>query len=167
MVKFLLILVFAALPILSCGGGGQGASATTARVDEFDGEIMRIAENARNTLNIFFRYLSRPEAGEGNFSVKYAFQVGGDAVSVEQVWISNITFNDGMYYGTIVNAPVYLTEVGMGDRVSFNVELITDWMFTRDGRIVGGHSIRHLLERIPEGERTDGQRRTLQMFQQP
>ena len=140
-------------------------------VDEFDDEILRIAENARNTLTVFFRHLNMPKAGEGNFSVKYAFPVGKcehgccePAVSAEQVWIGSITFRDGRHYGLISSAPVYLS-MRRGDRVSFAADAITDWMFTRNGRIVGGHSIRHLLEQIPEAERTESQRRTLQMFE--
>ena len=168
-------LAMAALLLISCGGSGlfrQAGRATTVHVDEFDGEILRIAENARGTVNIFFRHLNAPGAGEGNFSVKYAFQVDGDgsgyaeaAVSAEQVWIANITFRDGRYYGTVVSTPVYLSGIARGDRVNFNADLITDWMFTKDGRIIGGHSIRYLLEQIPEAERTDGQRRTLRMFE--
>ena len=144
----------------------QATRATTVHVDEFDGEILRIAENARNTLNVFFRHLNRPEAGESNFSVKYALRVDANAtISAEQVWIGNITFRSGRYYGILISTPIYLTDTRRGDRVNFNADLITDWMFTRNGRIVGGHSIRYLLEQIPEGERTGSQRRTLQMFE--
>ena len=174
-------LAMAALLLISCGGQlglfRQAGRATTVHVDEFDGEIMRIAENARNTINIFFRHLNTPQTGEGNFSVKYAFPASGggyyyygyvyaeDTVSAEQVWIADITFRGGRYYGIVVSTPVYLADIRRGDRVSFNADSITDWMFTRNGRIIGGHSIRHLLEQIPEAERTDGQRRTLRMFE--
>jgi len=162
------LFVMTALLLISCGG--QASRATTVHVDEFDGEILRIAENARRTVNIFFRHLNAPGTGEGNFSVKYAFRADGGghaeaAVSAEQVWIANITFRDGRYYGTVVSTPVYLANIRRGDRVSFNADLITDWMFTRDGRIIGGHSVRYLLEQIPEGERTDSQWRTLRMFE--
>jgi len=163
-------LVLAAIFFVSCGGQSslfrQAARATTVHVDEFDGEIPRITENARNTLNIFFRHLNMAEPGEGNFSVKYAFPVDAESgTSAEQIWIGNITFRNGRYYGAVASTPVYLTGIRRGDTINFNVDLITDWMFTRNGRIVGGHSIRHLLEQIPEGYRTAGQRRTLQMFE--
>ena len=164
------LFVFAAVFIFSCSGQSilfrQAARATTIHVDEFDGELFRIAQNARNTLNIFFRHQNRPETGEGNFSVKYAFPVdANDDISMEQVWIGDIVFREGRYYGIVTSTPIYITGVGRGDRVNFNADLITDWMFTRNDRIIGGQSIRYLLERIPEYLRTDGQRRTLQMFE--
>jgi len=173
MTKFLplrnALFVFTTLFLLSCGGQPglfRAARATTVHVDEFDGEILRIAENARTTLNIFFRHLNRPDAGEGNFSVKYAFQTGAETgVGAEQIWIGSITFRDGRYYGVVASTPVYLAGIRRGDRVSFSADSVTDWMFTRDGRIVGGYSIRYLLEQIPESERTAGQLRTLRMFE--
>ena len=162
-------LALAAALLISCGGQSvpfrQPARATTLHLDESDDEILRIALNARNTLNVFFRHLNTPDAGERNFSVKYALPVdGGGDVDVEQIWIGNIGFRDGGFYGTVASTPVYLTSLGRGDRVGFSAEAVTDWMFTRNGRIVGGYSIRYLLERIPEEERSDGQRRTLLMF---
>ena len=87
------------------------------------------------------------------------------SVGAEQVWITNIIFRNGQYYGTVSSTPVYLTSIRRGDRVNFYVNSITDWMFTQNGRIVGGYSIRYLLEQIPENQRTDSQRRTLRMFE--
>jgi len=140
--------------------------ATTVRIYEFDGELQRIAEHARDTINIFFRHMNRPGAGESNFSVKYVFPVNnGAGIGMEQMWLTNITFRNGRYYGIVSSSPVYLTGMRRGDRVSFNVDQIADWMFTRNGRIIGGQSIRYLLEQIPENERTEGQRSTLQMFE--
>jgi len=163
-------LVLMSVLFFSCSGQSalfrQAARATTVHVDAFDGELLRIAENARATLNIFFRHLNRPETGEGNFSVKYAFVADASAsVGAEQVWITNIIFRNGQYYGTVSSTPVYLTSIRRGDRVNFYVNSITDWMFTQNGRIVGGYSIRYLLEQIPENQRTDSQRRTLRMFE--
>jgi len=171
MAKALLPLVLTAALFLSCGGQSaffrRTDRATIARVDGFDDELARIAENARATLDVFFRHLNMPAAGEGNFFVKYAFRVEGEAdgVVAEHVWIGGIVFRNGRYYGVVSSAPVYLTRIRRGSRVNFHAGAITDWMFTRDGKIVGGHSIRRLLERIPEGERTVGQRETLQMFE--
>ena len=171
MKKYLFLLVFTTVLFLSCGGQSsfpiKAGSATTVYLDGFDSEIARIAENARNTLNVFFQHLDMPEAGESNFYIKYAFrmQAGGDAdVRTEQVWISGIAFQDGRFYGNVASTPIYLAHVQSGDRVSFYADSIADWMFTRNGRIVGGESIRYLLTQIPENERTDSQRRTLRMF---
>jgi len=164
------LFVLAAAFFVSCSGPSvlfrRATRATIIHVDESDGEILRIAENARNTLHIFFRYLNMAETGEDNFSVKYAFPVDANAkVSAEQIWIGNITFRNGRYYGTIASTPIYLTSIRRGDSVNFNVDLITDWMFTRNGRIIGGHSIRYLLGQIPEDERSDSQWAMLQMFE--
>ena len=48
-----------------------------------------------------------------------------------------------------------------GQRYAFKTDDITDWMFYRRGKIVGGHTIRPLLERLPK-ERADQIRRMLE-----
>ncbi|MCL2557476.1 MAG: DUF2314 domain-containing protein [Treponema sp.] len=153
----------------SCGGQPARSRvvepAPTAYVREFDNEILRIAENARETLDVFFRHLSAPGEGESDFFVKCAFRVDGDDISAEQIWIGDIALQDGLFYGVVSSAPIHLDEIAIGDSVQFDIGAITDWMFTRNGMIIGGHSIRSLLQRIPEEERSESQRRTLQMFE--
>jgi uncharacterized protein YegJ (DUF2314 family) len=49
--------------------------------------------------------------------------------------------------------------------VTFEIDDITDWMYTRHGKITGGLSIKYLLDQIPEHERSDEQRAVLSMFE--
>jgi uncharacterized protein YegJ (DUF2314 family) len=132
-----------------------------------DGELARIAENARNTLPLFFRRLQRPLAGDGNFRIKYPLKADPrSGFSREQVWLSEIRFKDGRYSGVLVNTPYYVSGLARGDVIPINdIEEITDWMFTQGGTIVGGRSIKFLLEQIPEHERDEEQRRILEMFE--
>jgi uncharacterized protein YegJ (DUF2314 family) len=140
----------------------------TQHRDQADEGLSIIAENARNTLPIFFRRLQSPLRGDGNFRIKYAFKTGeGSAFSREQVWLSDIRYKDRSYSGVLVSAPYYISGLARGDRVDFNIEEVTDWMFTREGKITGGLSIKYLLEQIPEYERDEEQRRILEMFYTP
>ena len=144
------------------------------RVEQNDREMQRIAEDARNTLPGFFRHLNtagaahtsaRTSAGESGFCVKYPFAADDDSgVDTEQVWLTNIQFKNGVYYGVLANAPRYLRGRKRGDRVIFDTGAITDWMYIRDGKIIGGYSIERLLEQIPEDQRSDEERKLLRMF---
>jgi uncharacterized protein YegJ (DUF2314 family) len=107
----------------------------------------------------FFRNLARPEAGASNFYVKYPLNSGD---YTEQVWLGNIRFKKGIYYGNIANT----TSLPHGKkRVTIDTEQITDWMYIQDGKIIGGRSIKYLLEKIPEDERSDDQRKIMLMFE--
>jgi uncharacterized protein YegJ (DUF2314 family) len=166
-----LILMIPSL-FFSCGEWGRrfsvpaGEADPTQHRDQADEGLALIAENARNTLPVFFRRLQSPLRGDGNFRIKYALKTGsGSAFGREQVWLSDIRYRDGNYSGVLVNAPYYIPGLARGDRIDFNIEEVTDWMFTREGKITGGLSIKYLLEQIPEHERDEEQRRILKMFE--
>jgi uncharacterized protein YegJ (DUF2314 family) len=131
-----------------------------------DPELARIAQNARRTLAVFFRRLQSPLPGDGNFRIKYPLRADvRSGFSREQVWLSDIRFRDGVYSGVPDHSPYYVSGLARGERIDFNIEEITDWMFTRHGRITGGRSIKYLLEQIPEPERDEEQRLILDMFE--
>jgi uncharacterized protein YegJ (DUF2314 family) len=138
------------------------APSTAIEIEQSDEEIARIAENAGRTLPIFFRNLARPETGAGNFCVKYPLTA--DDNSIEQVWLGGIHFKDGVYYGSLANTAMRLDSMKKGGTITFDPDAITDWMYIQDGKIIGGRSIKYLLEKIPEEERSERQRKILQMF---
>jgi uncharacterized protein YegJ (DUF2314 family) len=165
-------LVLLIPPLLfSCGKDGDRfpvpvvETDPTQHRDVADEGLVRIAEEARNTLPVFLRRLQSPPRGDGNFRIKYALKTNaGSVFGREQVWLSDIRYRDGGYSGVLVNTPYYVSGYTRGDRLPFNIEEITDWMFTGGGRIIGGRSIKYLLEQIPEHERDEEQRRILKMF---
>ncbi|MDR2158679.1 MAG: DUF2314 domain-containing protein [Treponema sp.] len=173
-------LPFFLLPLLllSCGeavrpvraqppsAGSSQFSDPTLHLNRDDPELQRIAENARSTLPVFIRRLQSPLEGDGNFRIKYPFRVdGGSVFGREQIWLENIGFKDGAYHGTLANTPFYVTALKAGNAVTFEIDDITDWMYTRHGKITGGLSIKYLLDQIPEHERDDEQRAILAMFE--
>jgi len=156
-------LVYAFL-LYSCGKQSvSGQAAETAQLGRADAELQKIAENARSTLPSFFRHLAMPGPDVHSFCIKHPFISDNGTVS-EQLWLTGIHFKNGAYFGTLANAPRHLSKMKKGDTVSFSTDLITDWMYVREGKIIGGYSIKYLLEKIPEEQRSEEQRGLLQMF---
>jgi uncharacterized protein YegJ (DUF2314 family) len=135
----------------------------TMQVEQDDEEILQIAEDARNTLSGFFRHLNRPGTGEKQFCVKYPFPTG-NGNSMEQLWLTSIYFKNGRYYGVLEGVPKQFNGMKKGDTVIFEADNITDWMYIRNDKIIGGYSIKYLLEKIPEHQRSDREYRLLKMF---
>ena len=134
------------------------------QVYQDDMEIARIAEDARNTLPDFFRYLTRADSGKDCY-VKYPFMADDDSgLNGEQIWLTGIQFRNGRYFGVLANAPRHLSGMKRGDRVIFEMDAITDWMYVRGGKIIGGESIKYLLEKVPENQRNDRERELLRML---
>jgi uncharacterized protein YegJ (DUF2314 family) len=164
------LLPLAVLALCSCGKPPAPVPlpehpAPTLHLPRNEEELLRIAEDARETLPLFFRHLQNPAKGEADFRVKYPFQAdSGSGFSMEQIWLEDIRFTGSEYYGALANAPFYIAALRMGDSVSFSPDKITDWMYTQNGTIAGGRSIKYLLEQIPGHERSEEQRAILQLF---
>jgi uncharacterized protein YegJ (DUF2314 family) len=133
------------------------------QVEQDDEEILQIADDARNTLPGFFRHLNRPGAGEKQFCVKYPFATD-DNSGMEQMWLTGIYFKNGVYFGVLASSPRQLSGKKKGDTVIFEADGITDWMYIRGDKIIGGYSIKYLLEKIPPNQRNDREHKLLQMF---
>ena len=161
--EFLLLFIFCAFLFFSCDKQPVSGPAEMVQLDRADAELQRIAENARSTLPSFFRHLARPGADVHSFCIKYPF-ISDDGIVSEQLWLTGIRFKNGEYSGTLANAPRHLSKMKKGDTVSFSTDSITDWMYIREGKIIGGYSIKYLLEKTPEEQRSEEQRRLLQMF---
>jgi uncharacterized protein YegJ (DUF2314 family) len=164
------LLIVAAASLVSCGKitapkkaplgaallGGTLDLDFTLRTESGEEELLAITRRARETLPDFISALEKPGPGEEGFRVKYPMPAGGESGVVEEhIWLGDIVFRNGEYHGTVVSRPYYIAPLSAGDRIKFSIEKISDWMYLRDGRIVGGESIKYLIERIGETERDE------------
>jgi uncharacterized protein YegJ (DUF2314 family) len=124
-------------------------------ISQIDPDLHDISVQARENLTLFIERLQNPAEDEGGFRVKYPFQAEeGSGFRQEHIWLTDIVLGDeGRYYGVIANQPYYVTRFHPGDRVSFFIDDISDWMYLKGGRIIGGISIKYLIEQIPELDR--------------
>jgi uncharacterized protein YegJ (DUF2314 family) len=152
------ILLFSVVLLFSCEKKPPIPAAPprdpTLALSQSDGTLLEIRRRARETLPVFIRKMQNPEPGEGDFMVKYPLPADKrSGFRHEELWLGDIGFNDGRYSGVLVNQPYHVSAYRAGDRVFFAIDDVSDWMYTRDGRIVGGLSIKYLIEGIPELDR--------------
>jgi uncharacterized protein YegJ (DUF2314 family) len=146
-------------------GAAVSRGELTSHRDSADQVLGEIAREAQETLPDFLRRLQNPQPGDDNFRVKYPFPAGeGSGFASEQLWLRDIGFEDRSYYGILSSDPYYIPELKKRDRVPIDIERISDWMYTRNGIIEGGVSIRYLLEQIPLPDRTEEEQALLDMF---
>ncbi|MDR0562684.1 MAG: DUF2314 domain-containing protein [Spirochaetaceae bacterium] len=131
-----------------------------------DETLLDIRQQAQETFLDFMNKLLNPEPGEQDFLVKCPFEADpGSGFSHELIWLGDITFENGRHYGSVSNVPYYISNLKFGDRVAFNAETIDDWMYCKDGKIIGGRSIKYLIEQIPQPDWEPDLRRYYEMFE--
>jgi len=158
-------IILCVILLFSCDKNASDASRRLSpeiEVEQSDKELERIADNARRALPTFFRNLIRPEEGANNFYIKYP--LSDDDGNIEQVWLGSIHLNGGIYFGRLANTTKRM-ETRKNGSIIIDTDKITDWMYIQDGKIIGGRSIKYLLEKIPELQRSEEQKKILLMLE--
>ena len=114
-----------------------------------DQEMNAAIAKARSTLPVFWKSFERPARNEESFALKVKIT---DANGTEHFWVNEIQRKNGKISGEINNDPEIVKSVKIGQRIDVRDEQISDWMFTRNGKIVGNYTMRPLLKTLPKGE---------------
>ena len=129
-------------------------------VQEDDAEMNAAIAKARSTLPEFWKTFQKPEHGETDFSLKVKIT---DSNGTEHFWASDIERKDGKVRGTINNDPDIVRSVKLGDRIDIPEADISDWLYMRDGKMVGNETVKPLFKQLPAEE----VKRLKQMMAQP
>lgn len=117
---------------------------------EGDDPAMNAAiDKARSTLDEFWRKLSNPKPNEKNFSVKLKLT---DGSNVEHFWCGSIEGDAQSATCIINNDPQTVKTVQAGQRIPIESDVVSDWMYMRDDKIVGGQTVRILLNYMSSDE---------------
>ena len=122
---------------------------TTADSDK---EMNNAIKTAKGTLDKFQKALQNNEYDSGTTALKVKFST---PTGFEHIWLANITLDSGAYYGIIDNLPNKIKSIKMGDKIKIDQENITDWMFGKNGKLVGGFTIRLIHDRLTEQEKKE------------
>ena len=104
---------------------------------------------ARSTLPAFWQVFERPEHGESDFALKVLVT---DKAGEEYFWATGLARRDGKIQGTIDNYPKIVGSVKRGDRIEIAERDIFDWLYMRNGKMVGNHTVRPLFKGMPASE---------------
>ena len=122
----------------------------TVGVRAADAEMNAAMARARDTLPTFWASWDAPKPTEMGHALKVRFEV--DA-AVEHIWLTDVKkLSDGNYSGRLANEPNDLPGKNIGDQVEFKQSDISDWMFMRNEKVVGGETIKAILKFMPEEE---------------
>jgi uncharacterized protein YegJ (DUF2314 family) len=146
-----LAVLLAVLPALPFAASAQS---NLMLVPNGDPEMAQAITKARASLPQFWKALEKPGEGEEGFALKVAIKDGAD---VEHFWLMDISREGEKLSGTINNEPEIVGNVSNGERYQFTEADISDWLYMRNGKMVGNETMRPLLKRMPKSD-ADGYR---------
>lgn len=113
-----------------------------------DAEMNAAIGRARGTLASFWSSYDAPPSSETGHSLKVRF--ANSSNQGEHIWMADVKkIGSGRYFGKFANEPRYLPGKHAGDVTEFREADISDWMFLRNDKIVGGETLRPLLKSLP------------------
>lgn len=116
-----------------------------SQVSDNDKAMDRAVEHAQRSLGFFMAVLKAKKPGDTTFEIKKGF-VDGD--KVEHLWIGSVTYDGKNFHGKINNRPLDVKNVHLGQRVTVSPREVSDWMFLKDGKLMGGYTTRVLYARL-------------------
>lgn len=140
-----ILLASASLPARADQGNDQ-----TVLVPDDDSAMNAAIARAQASLPEFWQAFGQQAAGTSRFSLKVG--ITGNGIT-EHFWTRDIERSARGIHATIANEPAHVTTVTYGQRIRVNEADISDWMFYRNGKVVGGETIRVLLEGMSPQER--------------
>jgi uncharacterized protein YegJ (DUF2314 family) len=131
-------------------GGCGNETNNFVQVAEDDAEMNAATAKARETVDQFIAALANPPSDAEGFAVKAGIT---DGETVEHMWLTDPVYRDGAFTGTINNEPQRVTNVTFGQSYSVAREEISDWNYMRNGKLVGGYTVRVFVSRMPDDQR--------------
>ena len=104
---------------------------------------------ARETLPQFWQVFDKRERGKGDFALKVRI---ADKKGAEHFWTTDVERRGGKAMGNINNDPNTVASVKLGDRIEIPEADITDWLYIRDGKMVGNRTLKPLFKQMPAAE---------------
>ena len=139
------IFVGAFLSLLA--GCSQGDKVLS--VEQNDAEMNAAIAKARETLPQFWQAFDKRDRGERDFALKVRIT---DKNGAEHFWAVGLERRDAKIMGTINNDPNIVRNVKLGDRIEIPEADISDWMYLRDGKMVGNQTIKPLFKQMSASE---------------
>lgn len=140
-----LLFTLTALTALTMGCSPKPETLVMGGYDE--AEMAAATQRAISEVDSFIADL---ESGlSENYAVKAPIEDNG---ATEHFWLTDVTFADEKFTGTIANDPGIVSNVSLGQQYTLGKTEISDWMFMRDGKMHGNYTMRPLLATMPESE---------------
>jgi uncharacterized protein YegJ (DUF2314 family) len=115
-----------------------------------DPEMLAATAEARKTWPEFVKAFAKKPENSESFSAKFPFDAPDQK---EFMWVEVVSIKGDTVVGRLGNDPVWVKDLKLGDEVTMKVSQLSDWMYIKDGEIVGGYTVKVLMDKQKQEEK--------------
>ena len=122
---------------------------TIVSVTGQDAEVNAAIAEGRARLPYFWQHFDKPEKGESEFVLKVSFPATNAGRPYhEHIWVDHLRKTATGYEGQLADEPNWMPGKKYGDVVAFTADMIDDWGFERNGKLIGHYTTRVLVKEL-------------------
>ena len=147
--------------LLLCGSLGACARKSTPATEDGKDQVVYVKSEdpgmnaaiakAQGSIALFKAAAKERKPNTERYAVKVGFHYGAD--DREHMWVQDPEFEGDSVRGKLINEPVDVTNLKLGQVVTAPAADISDWMYVEDGKLRGGYTMRVLLDKMGPEER--------------
>jgi uncharacterized protein YegJ (DUF2314 family) len=122
-------------------------------VSEDNVEMNAAMREAARNYPLFERAMQLPDTSLSNFTVKMRFKYGDN--NTEHMWISDLHLVGGQLFGLLNTEPLHVEGVKVGDTIRVIRDDISDWFYTKNGKLEGGYTIKVIYKYLNEKDKKE------------
>ncbi len=122
-------------------------------IESDDKEMNRAVQQAKDTYADFLAALNQQDSSNKSFAVKMRFAY--DEASAEHLWLADLHKKAGKLFGVVDSDPYNVTWIKWGDTLEIKKDSLSDWMYLRNGKMVGGYTTIALYHKMSEKEKKE------------
>lgn len=124
-------------------------------VGESDKAMDAAIAKAIQTYPDFLKALAAQDSSNSEYSVKCGFHYGSGGDGTEHMWLTDLHYKGDKLFGLLGNTPANVITYQEGDTIEVDKRIVSDWMYARDGKLVGGYTIRALYDKMTAAEKQE------------
>lgn len=126
-------------------------------VEKEDPAMNAAIEEARRTYPDFLKTFNARDTANGDFTVKskFSFLDEDGERNFEHMWMVDLYYKGDQLHGVLGSDPISINWTVAGDSLAIKTDSISDWMYVRDGKLVGGYTVRVLYDKMSEQEKKE------------
>jgi uncharacterized protein YegJ (DUF2314 family) len=104
---------------------------------------------ANKTWPLFEQNIFAGQPGTDHFGIKMIFKNFGDE---EHLWLRSLHKKNGKLHGVLIDAPYKITDIKAGDTFIIKINRISDWVYSENGKMIGGYTLRVIYNNLKSEE---------------